>query len=96
MSPDSTGFDHGDVKGVQILDEIARKAATNKAFRRRLLDSPKEQLRAAGLRVPNDVQVIVHVNSDTTINLVLPSSEPSSKVSLSEVNLGKISPWVHF
>jgi hypothetical protein len=96
MSADSTQYDPGEVKGIQILDEVARKAASNKAFRRRLLDNPKEQLRAAGIRVPNEVQVIVHVNTDTCINLVLPSKEPGTKVSLSELNVTKFYPWLHF
>jgi hypothetical protein len=82
------------VKGIQLLDGVAAKAAQNKSYRRELLDNPKKVLTEAGLRVPKDIQIVVHVNTPDTVHLVLPA--PAEKVSLREVNVTKLSAGLHF
>jgi hypothetical protein len=83
-----------EIRGVKVLDEVAAQAAQNRTYRRALLDNPKQVLTEAGLKVPRDAQVIVHVNTPEVIHLVLPG--PPEKVSLREVNLAKFSPCMHF
>jgi Nitrile hydratase, alpha chain len=61
-----------DIKGFQLLDEIAAKASTDVDYRRELLDDPRSVLRDKGLVVDDDVEVLIHRNTPNVIHLVLP------------------------
>jgi hypothetical protein len=78
----------GNVKGIQILDEVVAKAMTDTAFRRRLLDDPKAVLRKAGLEIPDEVEIVVHRNLPGLINLVLPEAPlPSERLKPGELDV---------
>jgi hypothetical protein len=65
--------DPREIKGIQRLEDVYKKAMTDTRFRRRLLDDPKKVLTEAGLDVPDDVEVVVHQNRRRLVNLVLPT-----------------------
>ncbi len=62
-----------EIKGLQILNEIASRALEDDDYRQRLIDDPASVLRSAGIKVPEGVTVIVHENTEEEIHLVLPS-----------------------
>jgi hypothetical protein len=73
-------------KGVEILDAVTARALSDKRFRNRLLKNPKAVLRKEGLEIPDDVEIVVHENTDDTIHLVLPSG-PAQTIDLEEVDI---------
>lgn len=76
------------VKGFQSLEEIGNTALGDPAYRRRLIADPKSVLSENGVQVPNDVEVVVHVNTPNLIHLVLPSApRPSDLLDPEETNL---------
>jgi hypothetical protein len=80
------------VKGFQLLDEIAAQALTNTNYRRRLLDDPKSVLREKGLAVPDDVEVVIHRNGPNLIHLVLPSQlAKTARLDVKEVDVATLS-----
>jgi hypothetical protein len=80
-----------DIKGIQLLDEIAMEASTNAAYRRELLDDPKSVLRGKGLTVEDDVEVVIHRNTEKLIHLVLPRElVHSDALDINEVDVAKL------
>jgi hypothetical protein len=65
IDPDTPGFD--------ILQDAQRRALDDPGYRRRLLDNPKAELTAAGVKIREEVQVVVVQNTANTVFLVLPS-----------------------
>ena len=61
-----------EIKGLQILNEIASRALEDDDYRQRLIDDPASVLRSAGIKVPEGVTLIVHENTEEEIHLVLP------------------------
>ncbi len=64
------------VRGFEILQQLAARAADDKEFRQELIDDPDRVLREAGIKIPEGVTVVVHQNTDDEIHLVLPSCPP--------------------
>lgn len=64
------------VKGYEILQQLAARAADDTEFRRELIDDPDRVLRDAGIEIPEGVTVVVHENTHHEIHLVLPSCPP--------------------
>lgn len=64
------------VRGFEILQELAVRAADNKEFRRELIEDPDRVLRDNGITIPEGVTVFVHANTEREIHLVLPSCPP--------------------
>ena len=62
-----------EIRGVQILNEIAAQALEDDDFRQRLIDDPATVLAEAGLIVPEGVTLTVHENAEDEIHLVLPA-----------------------
>jgi hypothetical protein len=56
-----------------LLRKIAEAALDDAAFRQRLLDNPKAGLKEMGLKIPANVEVIIHRNTKRVVHLVLPS-----------------------
>jgi anti-anti-sigma factor len=54
------------------LQQALIRSCTDLAFRKRLLDNPREALIEAGVSVPAGVELVVHVASDHYVPLVLP------------------------
>jgi hypothetical protein len=80
-------FDPEQVKGLRILEELAVRALDDGQFRRQLIEHPEDELRNAGLEVPDGVRVIIHENTDDELHLVLPSCPPPEN----EVNVVRLS-----
>jgi Nitrile hydratase, alpha chain len=64
------------VRGFEILQQLAARAADDKEFRQELIDDPDRVLREAGIKIPEGVTVVVHQNTHDEIHLVLPSCPP--------------------
>jgi hypothetical protein len=64
--------DSDDTEGIDALAEIAEEAAGSAEYRGELIANPREKLEKAGLRVPKDVQIVIHQNQPGLIHLVLP------------------------
>lgn len=62
-----------EIRGLQILNEVAAQALEDDDYRRRLIDDPVSVLTEAGLTVPEGLTLTVHENTDAEIHLVLPS-----------------------
>jgi hypothetical protein len=80
-----------DIKGFQHLDKIGARALTDTNYRRRLLDNPKSVLRKEGLKVADDVEVVIHRNRPNVIHLVLPAElVKPNKLDVNEVEVAKL------
>lgn len=75
-----------EIRGVQILNEIAAQALEDGDYRQRLIDDPAAVLSEAGLTVPEGVTLTVHENTDDEIHLVLPSA-PDEELEVDELSL---------
>jgi Nitrile hydratase, alpha chain len=76
------------VRGLTELDRIAGRALAEPEFREQLLRDPKRVLRDAGLRIPDEVDVVVHENTPETIHIVLPAElVPEDSLENQEVDL---------
>jgi hypothetical protein len=64
------------VRGFEILQQLAARAADDEEFRRELIEDPDRVLREAGIKIPEGVTVFVHENTHHEIHLVLPSCPP--------------------
>lgn len=64
------------VRGFEILQQLAARAADDNEFRQELIDDPDRVLREAGIKIPEGVTVVVHQNTHDEIHLVLPSCPP--------------------
>jgi hypothetical protein len=84
------------VKGVQILDEVASKAIDQEEYRRELLGDPKAVLRREGLHVRDETEVVVVENTPERIYLVLPSDVIDIELDIDEVELELIIPLNKF
>jgi hypothetical protein len=80
-----------DAPGPQALEKLKRQALRSKAFRRKLLDNPKAELKAAGLKVRPEVQVVVLQNTADTVYLVLPSAPEAEEKITSDLDVLKLS-----
>lgn len=85
------------IKGLDALQTVAARALDNDAYRQELLDDPVAVLERAGVDVPDGVQVVVHVNTSDTINLVLPTGlEDPGALSPDETDVRVLSCTLHF
>jgi hypothetical protein len=76
------------VRGLTELDRIAARALAEPDFREQLLRDPKRVLRAAGLHIPDEVDVVVHENTHETVHIVLPAElVPEDSLENQEVDL---------
>jgi hypothetical protein len=78
-----------EIKGHQILNEVAARALDDDDYRQQLIDDPATVLRDAGLEVPDGITLIVHENTDDELHLVLPS-RPGEPLSIEEVDVSVI------
>ena len=58
---------------LESLDRIIAKVWADEAYRTAFLANPKAALRAQGVEVPDEITLNVHENSDTILNIVLPT-----------------------
>lgn len=86
-----------DVKGHEILQQVAAQALDDAEFRRQLLDDPKSVLREAGLQVDDSINLVVHENTANDVHLVLPAQPTeAAELSLDETDLGLLIATMHF
>jgi hypothetical protein len=89
--------DPAEIKGLQVLDQIAAKALDDEDYRRALIAEPKPVLRKEGLVVPDKLEVVVVENTADRVYLVLPSQPPQSlTLDVGEVDLGLLIPFNKF
>jgi hypothetical protein len=63
-----------------IQEPIVSKAMQDEAFLQKLLRNPKTAIeRELGIRNPQDVAILVHQDTSTTLHLVLPAKVQKSK-----------------
>jgi len=85
------------VRGTQILDAVAAKAAVDPDYRQNLLDNPEDVLRSEGLTVGDDVKVVIHEQSDTEVHFVLaPPEWLERELDLDEVDVLMVCLDMHF
>jgi hypothetical protein len=84
---ETVSTDPSQVKGFQILQELAVRALDDPEFRRKLIDHPNEELARAGLKIPEGVRVIIHENTEHELHLVLPSCPPLHSNEVNVVHL---------
>jgi hypothetical protein len=82
------------IKGLQLLRDVAAQAIGNAAYREQLLKEPVTVLSKAGLTVQNNVQVFVHANTATEVHLVLPTQQ-DPKLDPNETNVVVLANKVH-
>jgi hypothetical protein len=82
------------IKGLQLLRDVAAQAIGNAAYREQLLKEPVTVLSEAGLTVQNNVQVFVHANTATEVHLVLPTQQ-DPKLDPNETNVVVLANKVH-
>jgi hypothetical protein len=68
--------------------QIVNQAATDAAFKKRLISDPKAVLKEKGLEVPQGVTVKIVENTDQLLHLTLPP--PASSQELSEADIAAI------
>jgi hypothetical protein len=86
-----------DVKGHEILQQVAAQAVDDTEFRQRLLDDPKSVLREAGLKVGDEVNLVVHENTRNDVHLVLPSHPAdAARLDIDEINVTLLNCGIHF
>ncbi len=83
------------IQGIEMLQQVAAKAADDDSYRQRLLDDPAAVLSDAGITVPTGVTVVVHENTDEQIHLVLPTQQ-LEQLDVDEINVGPLASAVHF
>jgi hypothetical protein len=69
--------DPSNVRGVQLLQDVLARAVEDEEYREQLLSDPRGVLGDAGLEVPEDIEIVVHQNSDDRVHVVLPSRPQS-------------------
>jgi hypothetical protein len=71
--------------------DIVARAMKDEGFRNRLLQDAKGTIQSEfGIHFPNDVSVNVHQNSESVINIVLPTPIDMSSRTLSEAELAAV------
>lgn len=80
--------------GKEWVDFIARYYG-DAEFAKKVDANPTEELRTAGVKIPEGKQVRLMKNSDTTTHYVLPSSPVSSVEELSDVYAGNNSEFCY-
>jgi hypothetical protein len=63
------------------MSQVYARAWTDDAYRQSLLADPASALRAQGVELPANVEVIAVENSDKVFNLVLPARQPEGELS---------------
>ena len=87
---------HDQVQGLQKLRQVAAQAQGDDAYRERLVNDPVTVLRQEGLHVPDDVNVIVHENTDSEIHLALPTGlKDAHQLDVNETNMKTLSYAIH-
>ncbi len=71
-----------------LYAKVVTKAWSDPEYKARLKADPKATLAEAGVDVKEDIEIVVHENTDTTIHVVLPAS-PAGET-LSEQDLEQI------
>ena len=75
-------------RGVQIIQTVVAQALGDEGFRQQLLDDPRGVLREAGLTVSEEIEVVVHENTEDTVHFVLPATPaPSEELDIDEVDI---------
>jgi hypothetical protein len=89
--------DPGEVKGLQILANIAAKALDDDEYRQTLVADPTPILRAEGVEVPDGVKIEVVQNTKDRVYLVLPSEPPTNaELDVNVVELPEMIPFNKF
>lgn len=77
-----------------IQEQIIAKAMKEEIFRQKLLSNPKAAIeRAFRLTIPQDVTIVVHQDTPTTLHLVLPrmaTGQGNEVVELSDADLQEV------
>ena len=66
-------IDPSDIEGIAALQRIAAEALDDQKYRDRLIAKPKEVLKKAGLKLPDNVEVEVIENTPSKLHIVLPA-----------------------
>jgi ATP-dependent Zn protease len=62
------------------FDDVLKRAAQNEELRRSLVSNPKDALyREMGIKFPDNVSLVVHENTASTIHLVIPRAAARSR-----------------
>lgn len=85
------------IRGLDILDDVAAQALSNENYRKQLIQDPKAELRKKGLTVPDDLDVEIHENTDKKVHLVLPSRPgEQARLDVNETHVGHLVATTHF
>lgn len=71
--------------------DVVTKAWSDEKFKARLVDSPNEVLKEAGLSLPQGVNAVVVENEPSRVHLVLPA-RPDGELKVSELHLSDYDP----
>lgn len=81
-----------DIRGFEILERVIADSLGDDDYRDRLKKDPASVLGAAGLSIPDGVEIVVHENSADTVHLVLPATpEPGQVLELDEIDVVMLS-----
>jgi hypothetical protein len=70
----------------QKFREIIARAWKDESFKQRLLSDPKKVLGEAGITLPSNARVNVHVDTADTMNFVLPRNPSESELTDEALN----------
>jgi len=57
----------------ELCEDVYRKSLEDEAFRKRLLQNPKEEIsKLLGVKLPGELKLSVHENTPDTFHLVVP------------------------
>jgi hypothetical protein len=70
----------------QKFREIIARAWKDENFKQRLLSDPKGVFREAGIPLPSNLKVNVHVDTPDTMNLIIPRNPAESELSEETLN----------
>jgi hypothetical protein len=59
-----------------IYGQIVLKAWKEPAFKKKLLDNPREALKEMGINIPLDVKLDVHLQSSEHLHFIIPEKPP--------------------
>ena len=78
----------------EMKAHVMTKAAEDDEFRSRLIENPNAAISSEiGLDIPEDYNIVVHEDSETTTHLVLPPSAKLTEEDLEKAAGGMIIMW---
>ncbi len=78
----------------EMKAHVMTKAAEDDEFRSRVMENPNAAISSEiGVDIPDDYNIVVHEDSETTTHLVLPPSENLTEEELAKASGGMIIVW---